>query len=111
VRCPDVPGTYQLEVDLVQEGVAWFGDRGSPTAKRRVDVRRPPRRWRRGAADDAAAPATDDEPRMEMYGVPRDEVRAWIESAGGRVLDVFEWSEISGETSSDWQRFCFVATR
>jgi SAM-dependent methyltransferase len=111
VRAPDGAGRYQLEVDLVQEGVAWFGDRGSPTAKRRTDVQRPHRRWRRSPTDDAASPASEDEPRMEMYGVPRDEVRGWIESAGGRVVDVFEWSEISGETSSDWQRFCFVATR
>jgi hypothetical protein len=110
VRAPDAPGRYQLEVDLVQEGVAWFADRGSSTARRPAEVQAPRRRWRRNPVDDAP-PATEEEPRMEMYGVPRHEVRDWIESAGGRVVDVFPWSEISGEESSDWQRFCFVAAR
>jgi hypothetical protein len=29
VTAPDIPGNYQLVIDVVQEGVAWFGDRGS----------------------------------------------------------------------------------
>jgi hypothetical protein len=48
---------------------------------------------------------------MEMYGVARDEISEWIEAAGGRLVDVFDWSRISGQPSSDWQRLCFVATR
>src|SRR5947209_9360837 len=41
VRAPDEPGSYGLEVDLVQEGVAWFGDRGSDTTTRFSKVRKP----------------------------------------------------------------------
>jgi SAM-dependent methyltransferase len=37
-RAPANPGSYLLEVDLVQEAVAWFADRGSPTLKITVDV-------------------------------------------------------------------------
>ena len=37
VTTPAAPGDYLLELDLVQEGVAWFGQRQSPTA--RVPVR------------------------------------------------------------------------
>jgi len=32
VRAPDVPGTYQIRFSLVQEGVAWFDERGTPSA-------------------------------------------------------------------------------
>lgn len=36
---PSTPGRYVVEVDLVAEGVAWFGQLGSPTAKLTLDVR------------------------------------------------------------------------
>jgi|SRR4029453_8883251 hypothetical protein len=38
VTAPQEPGEYILEVDLVQEQVAWFSDKGSPTAKTKVTV-------------------------------------------------------------------------
>jgi|RhiMetdeSRZDD1v2_1073273.scaffolds.fasta_scaffold44341_3 hypothetical protein len=38
VRAPTSPGDYILEVDLVQEQVAWFNERGSPTARTKVSV-------------------------------------------------------------------------
>ena len=38
ITAPKDPGEYILEVDLVQEQVAWFGDKGSPTAKVKVTV-------------------------------------------------------------------------
>lgn len=38
ITAPKDPGEYILEVDLVQEQVAWFGDKGSPTAKAKVAV-------------------------------------------------------------------------
>jgi hypothetical protein len=38
ITAPKEPGDYTLEVDLVQEQVAWFSDRGSPTAKTKVSV-------------------------------------------------------------------------
>jgi SAM-dependent methyltransferase len=110
VRAPEEPGPYQLEVDLVQEGIAWFGDRGSSTARRPAQVGPLPWYRRRGRRQENTVPA-EEEATMEMYGVPRQEVCAWIEGAGGRVVDVFEWSEISGDQFSDWQRWCFVAAR
>jgi hypothetical protein len=30
VELPDIPGLYELFVDVVEEGVCWFSDRGSP---------------------------------------------------------------------------------
>lgn len=38
VTAPNQPGEYLLEVDIVQEQVAWFSDKGSPTAKTKVTV-------------------------------------------------------------------------
>ena len=38
ITAPDKPGEYILEVDLVQEQVAWFGDKGSPTARTKMTV-------------------------------------------------------------------------
>lgn len=38
ITAPKEPGDYILEVDLVQEQVAWFHDRGSPTAKTKITV-------------------------------------------------------------------------
>lgn len=38
ITAPKDAGEYILEVDLVQEQVAWFSDKGSPTAKVKVTV-------------------------------------------------------------------------
>ncbi|HEX3279818.1 MAG TPA: hypothetical protein VHR36_01190 [Pyrinomonadaceae bacterium] len=38
ISAPTTPGNYVLEVDLVQEQVSWFHDKGSPTAKTNVTV-------------------------------------------------------------------------
>ena len=35
---PEAPGDYILELDVVQEGVAWFGARGSKTLRASVGV-------------------------------------------------------------------------
>jgi hypothetical protein len=38
IKAPPVPGNYVLEIDLVQEGVAFFKDKGSPTWRATVKV-------------------------------------------------------------------------
>ncbi len=38
VTAPKTPGDYTLEIDLVQEQVAWFHEKGSPTARVKVKV-------------------------------------------------------------------------
>lgn len=38
VTAPKAPGDYILEVDLIQEQVGWFLDKGSPTARVKVTV-------------------------------------------------------------------------
>jgi SAM-dependent methyltransferase len=105
VRAPSEPGSYRVELDLVQEGAAWFSDRGSPTAAIDVTVRKPPLlRW-------GSYGSPPYEHTMEMHGVPANEVRAWIEAAGGRILYSFPWSVISRWRSTDFERVCFVVSR
>jgi hypothetical protein len=38
ITAPKQPGEYTIELDMVQEGVSWFGDKGSPTTKAKVTV-------------------------------------------------------------------------
>ncbi|HUS12618.1 MAG TPA: hypothetical protein VMZ30_19265 [Pyrinomonadaceae bacterium] len=38
ISAPTTPGNYILEIDLVQEQVAWFHDKGSATARTNVTV-------------------------------------------------------------------------
>jgi len=38
VNAPRQPGDYLLELDVLQEGVSWFGPRGSPTVRLPVRV-------------------------------------------------------------------------
>lgn len=38
ITAPKEPGDYVLEIDLIQEQVAWFSDKGSPTARAKITV-------------------------------------------------------------------------
>lgn len=106
VQAPDTPGRYWLEVDMVQEYVCWFADKGAPIARALVTV---------AGASAAAAPAVQVDrqtdaalatarpprapfmrrvlrrlkgatPTFEMHVVPRDIVEATIHTHGGVLL-------------------------
>jgi len=38
IRAPGKPGTYIVQLDMVNEGTCWFAQRGSPVADVRLDV-------------------------------------------------------------------------
>jgi hypothetical protein len=38
ITAPKTPGDWTLSLDMVQEGVTWFGDKGSPTTKIKIAV-------------------------------------------------------------------------
>jgi hypothetical protein len=88
VCAPEAPGSYLLELDLLQEHRGWFAALGSPTLRLPLAVAASP------AAAGAPAPRgsrADDAilvPRMEMHVMSREETVAVIESVGGVVLDV-----------------------
>jgi SAM-dependent methyltransferase len=104
IRVPPKPGRYFLEIDLVQEDVAWFAERGSTPQTLPVRVRR---RW----PGFSRSPPTEP-PRMEMYTVSPEQVGQWIENAGGTVVD--EWPAFSAGADwarKEWDIRCYVATR
>jgi SAM-dependent methyltransferase len=101
---PAEPGRYVLELDMVQEAVAWFRDRGSRPAQVRVNVE-----GTAAAANGAAVPGEAGKlvPQIEMYGVPRDEVLEILTAAGGSVVDVKE--DNSG--GPEWLSFNYCVTK
>ncbi len=38
ITAPTTPGIYILQLDAIQEGVAWFGDRGSPVLNLKIKI-------------------------------------------------------------------------
>lgn len=108
VRAPAVPGQYELEVDLVLEAVAWFAQHGSPTTRCPVVVTA-------GAGDvEPAAPGvlgTGPGPTMQMYGTPEHIVQRWVRGNRGSVVSVFDWDDIAGSPSTDWERRGYIVQR
>lgn len=115
VRAPPHAGAYLLELDLVQELVCWFGEKGSPTMSVPVAVH--------GAevsslaspavparATPVATPASTTtlrwsfgdriaewlgrlrrvKPEFPMHPIPRPEVERLVTDSGGTVVRVFE---------------------
>ena len=79
ITAPRVPGAYRLEVDLVQELVAWFRDRGSFAVQSTV------------AVEGAPVSAADSQvlvPSIEMHCVPRETVEALVATEGGEIVDL-----------------------
>jgi SAM-dependent methyltransferase len=130
VTAPESAGEYELELDLVQEGVAWFSERGSRAAilPARVEV---------GAPASKAAPATAPDRHgaphgaqlagalravrgrvargarrrltrpMEMYALPREQVVATLAQAGARLVDIVE----NDAAGPGWISLRYTATK
>jgi SAM-dependent methyltransferase len=100
VTAPTEPGEYILELDMVQEHVAWFKDKGSPTCRVPVRVT---------AAQDSTAPAAPAQPplspapvaprqpEMGMYCLPRSTVSDLVAGQGARLLHVEEYASAGPE--------------
>jgi hypothetical protein len=114
-----------LELDMVQEMVAWFKDGRSNTIKFRFQPEgeqfwvaqiRPRifgdtiakiryllrRKWSRARASE-----TGSAPRIEMYCIPRDKVLNLIDSCGGKTVDVQE----DTAAGLGWLDFCYYVTK
>jgi len=97
VRVPGQDGDYLLELDLVQEQVAWFAAKGSKTVRIAIRVQGTgEKKNSRGGCS----------PRMEMYGLPKDEVVALVQRAGAEVLSVENDLYAPG-----WKAFRYYATK
>jgi len=107
VTGPKEPGQYILEIDMVQEGVSWFKDRGCATVRLPVKTSyRLATNVVRALSRRARAPEAPM-PVMEVYGVPRQEVVSLIEQQGGRILRIAD-DQSCGE---EWQSFMYSVTK
>lgn len=134
VTAPDRPGQYGLEFDVVQESVVWFQTMGSETARIPCQVRadglqlsvlgrnvmsriRANRGYRLVAKlyrrilnsirTKTPAPALGFEPVMETYGVPKDILVNWIQTHGGRIIDIQEDFSVG----KDWESYRYYVTK
>lgn len=95
IRAPMEPQTYICEIDIVQEDVTWFADRGSRTVRLPVSVE-PSAAGPPTVAAAARYPDIYDEPaeqsleigQFPIFGIPRADVLAIIEAAGGQAIHV-----------------------
>lgn len=95
VTAPIEPGDYILELDMVQEHVTWFKDKGSPTCRVPVQVKAPGTSAPVAAAPrPAVVPGAPGAklPRMAMYQIPRATVLTLVSAEGARTLDVEEFA-------------------
>jgi SAM-dependent methyltransferase len=88
------PGSYTIEVDIVQEGINWFADMGNPTASAVIVVEGGPAKggaeWPPAIVDRIApsfAPATP----FDMHGIPRERVESIARSFGARCVRCDEY--------------------
>ncbi len=117
VQAPSVPGRYVLDVDLVQEQICWFAQKGSPTGPVPIDVGP-------SSAPPPKAPAPVPPPRVswmtrlrrrlqggtptfEMHVVPRAAVEQVVTAKGGRLLHAIE-DNAAGER---WLSYTYVVRR
>jgi SAM-dependent methyltransferase len=84
LSAPGAAGALVLEVGLLQEGIAWFADRGGALLRTEVGVAAPAEGTPGGAV------GADAEPPMEMHATPVPEVERWVTSAGGHVVRVVD---------------------
>jgi len=67
ITAPRTEGRFVVELDMVQENVCWFGERGSKVLRVLVKVE--------GAI-------------MEMYGIAREDIATLVASSGGELISV-----------------------
>ena len=117
VRAPATAGEYVLEVDLVQERICWFAERGSPTARIPIRVAGVP-----APALEAPPAAVSTRPSMftrianrfrkgtpsfEMHTIPRADIARAMSSSGGTLLHAID-DNAAGER---WLSYTYVCRR
>ena len=95
VRTPTRSGRYVLELDMVQEGIAWFESRGSHVARvpitiagRAISLAERFRSWLPKAREAADPTPADGSTKLLMRGARPQRVGAIVAQAGGRIVDI-----------------------
>lgn len=112
ISIPTEPGNYVLELDLVHEHVAWFAWRGSETLKVYVQVKHTKNDvWDLSfsGSNPDVSPSSNQNfiPKMEMYGVKKNEILEYIANCGGKVLDV----QPDLSAGQGWLSFLYCVTK
>jgi SAM-dependent methyltransferase len=132
IQAPGEAGEYQLEIDLVQEFVCWFAEKGSNTARSAVKVRASTAAESNAptapaVATDAAAglrnaassrPAISivdwirkrfrsGTPSFEMHTVPRSQVEEAVRIAGGHLIQAID----DNAAGPRWCSYTYVCRR
>jgi ubiquinone/menaquinone biosynthesis C-methylase UbiE len=108
VMAPDSPGGYELELDIVQEFVAWWGDVGGFTTRAPVEVR--DGQYLPAEAVPAAVSAAEPVEivdSIEMHPIHRELVTRLFERCGCRVVEAIE-DDRAGEA---WESYTYVVQR
>ncbi len=132
VQAPGEPGEYVLEIDLVQEFVCWFAEKGSKTARSAVRVS--PRTAAEPDAPVAATAAGEDAaafgnpaphrppssivdrilrrfrsgtPSFEMHTIPRPQVEEAVRRAGGHLIQAND----DNAAGPGWCSYTYVCRR
>src|SRR3990167_747798 len=104
IMAPNKPEDYILELAMVKEGVSWFKDRGSATAKFNVKIlySNPTKMFIYSYVTTPIAKICDiiitvyhrfsnrNAPIMEIYGIQKNEILDLIKKSGGEVIDIKE---------------------
>jgi hypothetical protein len=109
VTPPKQSGISFLELDLVQENVAWFKDMGSVTTTIPVEIIPGGITERLTQLLGRLKPRSPqpEGPVMEMYGVPRDHVLKHIHDRGGKLVHVRE----DNSAGKNWGSFTYFVTK
>nr|MDQ3578018.1 hypothetical protein [Actinomycetota bacterium] len=102
ITAPDVAGSYELELDLVQESVAWWGQVGSDTARMPVDVIPAPAVTEDGV--ETSLPELDTPAQMEMFAMAPELVRALLAHAGCTVLAAIP----DDQPGAEWESYTYI---
>lgn len=117
VTAPTSPGRYLLNVDLVQERICWFAQRGSQTLRLPLVVTPAPAAT--PPPEPAPAPSRPGwlarlrqwvqgpPPFFEMHVVPRPIVEQTVAAAGGDVLHAVE----DGAAGAGWISYTYICRR
>jgi SAM-dependent methyltransferase len=100
---PAASGDYVLELDLHQAHQRSFGQHGSSSCRVLFQVE--------GGFEEPIGPPVEEAgglgARMEMHGVPRSEVVATVETAGGRVVAAID----DNMAGPDWVSYRYVVEK
>jgi SAM-dependent methyltransferase len=129
VQAPSQPGEYVLELDLVQEHICWFAEKGSPTARIGIVITgsRPSESVRPSSKANGASTSITPArtafrgsllrrairrlrgatATFEMHVVPRAAVEAAIARAGGRLVRAVD----DNAAGPRWLSFTYICRR